>query len=171
VSGIPESSAPSTLNKSYSITADVEIPAGGAEGMINTIGGRFGGYGLYLVKGKPVFTYVQLTAERFRWEGPAPLTPGKHTVAFDFKYDGPGFGKGGTGVLSVDGKAVDTKTMPHTIPFLVSMDESFDVGIDTRYGLNDNDYHVPFRFTGTLAKLTIKLEPEHRPVGTSGRKP
>ncbi len=114
---------------------------------------------------------MQLTAERFRWEGPAALTPGKHTIVFDFKYDGPGFGKGGTGVLSVDGKAVDTKKMPHTIPFLVSMDESFDVGIDTRYGMDDNDYHVPFRFTGKLAKLTIKLEPEHRPVGTSGRKP
>src|SRR5580765_8029528 len=98
-------------------------------------------------------------------------TTGKHTVAFDFTYDGPGFGKGGTGVLSVDGRPVDTKSMPHTIPFLVSMDESFDVGVDTRYGMDDNDYHVPFRFTGTLAKLTIKLEPEHRPVGTSGRRP
>ena len=74
------------------------------------------------------------TAERFRWEGPEALTPGKHTIAFDFKYDGPGFGKGGTGVLSVDGKAVATKTIPHTIPFLVTIDESFDVGVDTRYG-------------------------------------
>jgi arylsulfatase A-like enzyme len=171
VSGIPESSAPSILNKSYSIAADVEIPQGGAEGMLNTLGGRFGGYGLYLVKGKPVFTYVELTAERFRWEGPAALTPGKHTIVFDFKYDGPGFGKGGTGVLSVDGKQVDTKKMPHTIPFLVSMDESFDVGIDTRYGMDDNDYKVPFRFTGKLDKLTIKLEPGQKPVGTSGRNP
>ncbi len=95
--------------------------------MINTLGGRFGGYGLYLVKSKPVFTYVQLTAERIRWEGPA-LTPGKHTIAFDFTHEGEGFGKGGTGVLSVDGKEVDTKKMPYTIPFLVRMDESFDVG-------------------------------------------
>jgi hypothetical protein len=127
--------------------------------MLNTIGGRFGGYGLYLVKGKPVFTYVQLTTERFRWESPAALTPGKHTIVFDFKYDGPGFGKGGTGVLSVDGKEVARKTMPHTIPFLVSFDESFDVGVDTRTGVDDNDYQVPFRFTGTLDKLTIKLVP------------
>ena len=65
---LPGGSAASTLGKSYSITAEVEIPPGGAEGMINTNGGRFGGYGLYLVKGKPVFTYVQLTTERFRWE-------------------------------------------------------------------------------------------------------
>ena len=128
MSGTPEASAPPILNKSYTISADVEIPDGGAEGMINTLGGMFGGYGLYLVKSKPVFTYVQLTAERTRWEGPA-LSPGKHTIVFDFTHDDErGFGKGGTGVLSVDGREVDTKTMPYTIPFLVSMDESFDVG-------------------------------------------
>ena len=63
------------------------------------MGGRFGGYGLYLLKGKPVFIYNFLDLERFRWEGQEALTPGKHTVVFDFTYDGPGFGKGGTGVL------------------------------------------------------------------------
>ena len=77
---------------------------------------------------------------------------------FDFKYDGPGFGKGGTGVLSVDGKEVARKTMPHTIPFLISFDEFFDVGVDTRTGVDDSDYQVPFRFTGKLDKLTVKLE-------------
>ena len=159
VAGIPEGSAPSTLGKSFSISAEVDIPQGGAEGMLNTIGGRFGGYGLYLVKGKPVFTYVQLTTERFRWESPAALTPGKHTIVFDFKYDGPGFGRGGTGVLSVDGKEVARKTMPYTIPFLISFDESFDVGVDTRTGVDDKDYQVPFRFTGKLDKLTIELIP------------
>ena len=159
VSGIPSSSAPNLLGRSYSISAEVEIPQGGAEGMLNTLGGAFGGYGLYLVKGKPVFTYVQLTTERTRWEGKEALTPGKHTIVFDFKYDGPGFGKGGTGVLSVDSKQVDSKKMEHTIPFLVSFDESFDVGVDTRYGVDDNDYQPPFPFTGKLAKLTIKLVP------------
>ena len=158
ISGIPAGSAPNLLGKSYSISAEVDIPQGGAEGMLNTNGGSFGGYGLYLVKGKPVFTYVQLTTERFRWEGPAALTPGKHTIMFDFKYDGPGFGKGGTGVLSVDGKDVDRKKMPATIPFMVSLDESFDIGVDTRHGIDDNDYQPPFRFTGKLDKLTIKLE-------------
>ena len=68
--------------------------------MLNTLGGKFGGYGLYLVKGKPVFTYVQLTAERFRWESPAALTPGKHTIVFDFQSDGRRPGEGGTGKLS-----------------------------------------------------------------------
>ena len=158
-SGLPYSDAPDITGKSYSITAEVEIPQGGAEGMINTLGGRAGGHGLYLLKGKPVFVYNFFDVERFRWEGQAALTPGKHTVVFDFKYDGPGFGKGGTGVLSVDGKEVASKTIPHTMPFLETIDETFDVGVDTRTGVDDNDYQVPFRFTGKLDKLTIKLIP------------
>jgi arylsulfatase A-like enzyme len=160
--GLPPSDAPNILNKSYTITAEVEIPAGGGEGMLNTLGGRYGGYGLYLIKGKPVFTYVQLTAEKFRWEGSGALTPGKHTIVFDFKYDGPGFGKGGSGVLSVDGKAVASKTIPFTIPFVITADESFDVGMDTRSGVDDDDYRPPFRFNGKLEKLTIKLIPPER---------
>jgi hypothetical protein len=147
------------LSRSFSITAEVEIPKGGAEGMLNTLGGRFGGYGLYLVKGKPIFTYNLLALEKFRWEGPQALTPGKHTILFDFKYDGPGLAKGGTGVLSVDGKEVASKTVPHTIPALMTIDESFDVGVDTRTGVDDKDYKLPFRFTGKLDKLTIKLGP------------
>ena len=145
------------MNKSYTITAEFEVPQGGAEGMIATMGGRFGGYGLYLLKGKPVFTYNMLDLERFRWEAPQALAPGKHTVVFDFKYDGPGFGKGGTGVFSVDGKEVATKKMPHTIPFLMAIDETFDIGADTRTGVDDKDYQLPFRFTGKLAKVTFKL--------------
>ena len=161
--GLPSSDAPNIVDKSYTITAEVEIPRGGAaEGMINTLGGRFGGYGLYLVKGKPVFTYVQINAQKFRWEGADVIAPGKHTIAFDFKYDGPGFGKGGTGVLSVDGKAVASKTIPYTIPFVVTIDESFDVGVDTRSGVDDNDYQPPFRFTGKVRKLTVKLVPPER---------
>jgi arylsulfatase len=159
ISGVPVGDAPSILNKSYTITADVEIPQSGAEGMLVTLGGRFGGYGLYVVKGKPVFTYNLLDMVRFRWEG-QPLTPGKHTIVFDFKYDGPGFGKGGTGVLSVDGQQVDSKAIPHTIPFLMSIDETFDVGIDTRTPVDDKDYQVPFRFTGKLNKLRVNLKPE-----------
>ena len=111
-SGLPYSDAPDITGKSYSITAEVDIPQGGAEGMINTLGGRAGGHGLYLLKGKPVFVYNFFDVERFRWEGQAALTPGKHTVVFDFKYDGPGFGKGGTGVLSVDGKEVASQDDP-----------------------------------------------------------
>jgi arylsulfatase len=160
MSGLPIGSAPSILNKSYTITANVEIPANGAEGMLVTLGGRFGGYGLYVLKGKPVFTYNLLGLERFRWEGTAALTPGKHTIVFDFKYDGPGAGKGGTGVLSVDGKGAASQTIPHTIPFLMAIDETFDVGVDTRTPVDDKDYQVPFRFTGKIGKLTLKLGAE-----------
>jgi len=157
---LPVGNAPSLLNKSYTITANVEIPASGAEGMIVTMGGRFGGYGLYVLKGKPVFTYNLIGLARFRWEGAAALTPGKHTIVFDFKYAGPGPGKGGTGVLSVDGKEVANQTIPHTIPFLMALDETFDVGVDTRTPVDDNDYQVPFRFTGKIGKLTFELGAE-----------
>jgi arylsulfatase len=158
MAGLPPSDAPSILNRSYTITAEVEVPDG-ADGMIVTEGGRFGGYGLYLLKGKPVFTYNFLDLERFRWEGQA-LAKGKHTVVFDFKYDGPGFGKGGTGVLSVDGKEVANKKVPHTIPFIMTIDETFDVGTDLRTSVDEKDYQVPFPFTGKIAKVTFKLAEE-----------
>jgi arylsulfatase A-like enzyme len=159
ISGIPSSDAPSLLNRSYTITAEVEIPQGGAEGMLVTLGGRFGGYGLYLLSGKPVFTYNLMDLERFRWEGQQILASGNHTIEFDFSYEGPGFGKGGTGVLKVDGGAVATRQIPHTTPFIMSIDETFDVGVDTRTPIDDKDYQVPFRFTGKLVKLTFKVEP------------
>jgi arylsulfatase A-like enzyme len=160
MAGLPVGNAPSILNKSYTISADVEIPQGGAEGMLVTMGGRFGGYGLYILKGQPVFTYNLLGMARFRWAGTAPLSAGKHSIVFDFTYDGPGPGKGGTGVLSVDGKAVANQAVPHSIPFIMALDETFDVGVDTRTPVDDADYQVPFRFTGKLAKLTFKLGPE-----------
>jgi arylsulfatase len=96
--------------------------------------------------------------ERFRWRGLSSLSAGKHTIVFDFKYDGPGPAKGGTGVLSVDGKEVDRKTIPHTIPLLMSIDETFDIGLDTRTPA-DFTYEVPFAFTGTIDRLNYKLGP------------
>jgi arylsulfatase A-like enzyme len=164
VPGIPGENAPSILDKDYTITAEVTIPKAGAEGMIVTLGGRFGGYGLYLLKGKPVFVYNLLDLKRTRWEGGVggrdwlgdSLAPGKHTIVFDFKYDGPGLGKGGTGVLSVDGKELSRQTMEHTIPIIMTEVESFDVGMDTRTPVDDS-YELPFRFTGTINKLTFKL--------------
>ena len=164
--GIPVGNAPSILDKDFTITAEVTIPEGGGSGMIVTMGGRFAGYGLYLLHGKPVFDYNFLDLEQFRWEGGvgaedwlgSSLKPGKHTIVFDFKYDGPGPAKGGSGVLSVDGKEYARKTIPHTIPFLMSIDESFDIGSDTRTSVDDS-YEVPFHFTGTIDKLTFNLGP------------
>ena len=162
--GIPVGNAPSLLNKDYTITAEITVPMAGAEGMIATMGGRFGGYGLYLQKGKPVFVYNLLNLKRYRfeggvgaedWLGPS-LNPGKHTIVFDFKYEGPGLGKGGTGVLTVDGRVLSRQKMEHTIPFLMALDESFDIGLDTRTPVDDS-YKLPFRFTGTIDKLTYKI--------------
>ena len=170
LTGVPGSAAPDIKNKSYTITAEVEIPEGGAEGMIVTEGGRFGGYGLFLSKGvgdirrgKVVFLYNLLDLKRTLWEGPE-LKAGKHTIVFDFKSDGSGLGKGGTGVLSVDGKEVARNSMEHTIPVTFPEDETFDVGQDTRTGvaLVKYRYDPPFKFTGKINKLTFKLEPERQ---------
>jgi arylsulfatase len=168
LTGVPASAAPSILNKSYTITAEVEIPEGGAEGMIVTQGGRFGGYGLFLSKGeagfdrgKVVFLYNLLDLKRTMWEGPE-LKAGKHTVVFDFKSDGPGLGKGGTGVLSVDGEVVAKNSLEHSTPITFPEDETFDVGQDTRtpVAVLEYRYDVPFKFTGKINKLTLKLEPQ-----------
>jgi arylsulfatase len=165
--GIPVGNAPGLLNRDYTITAEITVPKEGTEGMIATMGGRFGGYGLYLQKGKPIFVYNLLNVKRYRWEGGVggedwlgkSLKAGKHTLVFDFRYDGPGLGKGGTGVLTVDGKVLAKQTMEHTIPFLMALDESFDIGMDTRTPV-DESYKLPFKFTGTINKLTYKLGPE-----------
>jgi hypothetical protein len=136
--------------------------------MIVTQGGRFGGYGLFLSKGelgfdrgRIVFMYNLLDLKRTMWEGPE-LAPGKHTIVFDYKPDSPGLGKGGTGVLSVDGTEVAGNTMEHSTPITFPEDETFDVGEDTGTPLARLEYHydVPFKFTGKLDKLTYKLEPE-----------
>ena len=86
--GLPQGDSPLLLNTSYTITAEIDVPADGAEGMLLTSGGRFAGYGFYLLKGKPVFLWNLLDLERIKWEGPDALAPGKHTVEFDFKYEG-----------------------------------------------------------------------------------
>src|SRR5207248_1614313 len=157
--GINSSNAPNILGKSYTITAEVDVPQGGGDGMLVTMGGRWGGWGLYMLKGKPVFDYNMLILAQYRWEGPDALTPGKHTIVFDYTYDGPGIAKGGTGVLTVDGKGAVTQKQANSIAFLQVADETFDVGIDTRSGVNDKDYQVPFAFNGKIDKLTIKLGP------------
>jgi arylsulfatase len=167
--GLPQGDSPNILNASYTITADIEVPQGGVEGMILTSGGRFAGYGFYLLKGKPVFLWNMVNLERIKWEGTEVLTPGRHTVEFDFKYDGlgagtlvfndfSGVGRPGVGTLKVDGKIVDTKTMPKTLPMILQWDESFDIGSDTLTGVNDADYQPPFALTAKLNQLTIKID-------------
>jgi arylsulfatase A-like enzyme len=169
MTGLPQGDSPFILNSSYTITAEVDVPADGAEGMILTSGGRFAGYGFYLLKGKPVFLWNLVDLKRIKWEASEALSPGKHTVEFDFQYDGlgvgtlafnnmSGLGRPGTGTLKVDGKVVDTEKMPHTLPMILQWDESFDVGSDTLTGVNDEDYSPPFELTAKLDKLTIKVD-------------
>ncbi|MEW4531511.1 arylsulfatase [Maioricimonas sp. JC845] len=169
MTGLPQGDAPYLLDTSYTITADITVPEGGAEGMIVTSGGRFAGYGFYLLKGKPVFLWNLLDLERIRWEGPDALTPGRHVLEFDFKYDGSGvgtmaynsfagIGKGGTGTLKVDGKVVATRKMEKTVPVILQWDESFDIGSDTITGVNDADYQPPFPLTADFNKLTIRID-------------
>jgi arylsulfatase len=169
MTGLPQGDSPLLLNTSYTITADIDVPQGGAEGMILTSGGRFAGYGFYLLQGKPVFLWNLLDLERVKWEASEALSPGSHVVAFDFKYDGIGVGtleynnfsglaQPGTGTLKVDGKEVVTKRMPKTLPMILQWDESFDIGSDTLTGVNDADYKPPFPLTAKLNKLTIKVD-------------
>jgi arylsulfatase len=169
LTGTPNGDAPFLLNSSYHFKVEVEIPEGGAEGMIATQGGRFGGYGFYLLKGKPVYVWNLVDLKRVRWEGPDALSPGNHTLEFDFTYDGlgmgtlafnnlSGIGRSGTGVLKVDGNEVARQTMERTLPLILQWDENFDVGADTGTPVDDQDYQVPFAFTGKLTKLTLTID-------------
>jgi arylsulfatase len=170
MTGFPASAAPRLLNTSYTITAQIEVPQGGGDGAVVSQGGRFGGYGLYLLKGKPVFAWNLLDLKRVKWNGPDALSAGKHTIVFDFKYDGLGFatlafnnmtgiGRGGTGTLSIDGRVVSTQTMDRTIPLTLPWDETFDIGSKTGTPIDDQDYQVPFPFMGKIDKVTIALDP------------
>jgi arylsulfatase len=168
LTGTPNGDAPSILNASYNFKAEVEIPPGGADGMLITQGGRFGGYGFYVLKSKPVFLWNMVDLKRERWEGPE-LAPGRHTLEFDFKYDGlgiatlafnnlSGIGRSGIGVLKVDGKEVASQKMERTIPLILQWDENLDVGSDTGTPVNDADYKVPFKFTGKLERITLTID-------------
>jgi len=153
---IPEGAAPDTKNKSWRIEADVVIPEGGAEGIILTHGGRFAGYGLYLLEGKPVFCYNLAGVARYFVKGGEKLTPGPHKIVYAYQHDG-GLGKGGTGTIEVDGKVVGTGRIDRTLAFRLSLDETLDCGEDTGTPVSE-DYHVPFRFTGELTQAVIELK-------------
>jgi arylsulfatase A-like enzyme len=160
---IPEGSAPPTRNRDFSVTADVEISKAGAEGVLGTLGGRFGGWGLSLMDSVPRFDYATSNNPKYRYRiaGKDKLAPGKHTIRFDFKYDGGGAGKGAGGTLSVDGKEVAKGRIEVSVDFRFSMDECFDIGEDTGTPVAE-DYadRMPFRFTGTIQRVVIELGPE-----------
>jgi len=161
---IPEGVAPDMKNKSWSITAKVDVPKDGAEGMIVTLGGLFDGWALFLDKGKPAFHYNFANIGHYSIEAGQPLTPGPHTVYFDFKYDGGGIGKGGLGTISVDGAEVASGRIEHTVAVRFTMSvETFDIGEDTGTPVCLK-YEVPFKFTGRIDSVTIDLKPQEPAV-------
>lgn len=159
---IPEASVADVKNKSYRITAEVDASANGANGMIATQGGRFGGWALYLDEGKPTFVhaYSNQLQHKYRVAANQRLAPGKHTITFDFTYDGGGIGKGGMGTIMVDGRKVAEGRIEHTIPIRFSLDEGLDIGEDVGTPVvEDYANKMPFKFTGIIQKVTIDLKP------------
>ena len=157
---VPEGAAPDIKNKDYTVTAEVEIPTGGADGVLITQGGRFGGWGMLVIDGKPQFVHAfsNQPQHKYRVASNETLAAGKHSIKFDFKYNGPGMGKGGTGTLSVDGKQVAQGKIERTVPVRFSLDETMDIGEDTATPVVE-DYadRMPFKFTGALKKVVIEL--------------
>jgi arylsulfatase len=152
---IPDSVAPHVLNRSFSITADVTVPEGGANGVLAAMGGLPAGWSLYVKEGKPAFTYNYFIAQISTIAGKEELPAGPATVRYEFAYDGGGVGKGGAGKLFVDGRLVAEGRVERTVPYAFSADETFDVGRDT--GSPVADYQAPFPFTGTIKKLVVEL--------------
>lgn len=157
--GLPDAAAPPMLNKSWTITAEIEVDGGKAEGMIVTHGGLEGGYGLYLRDGRPTFVYNYLSVERPTFAAKDPLPTGKTTLVVDFAYDGGGMGKGGTITLAANGETVAEGRLERTVPIQFSIGEGLDVGMDGGSPV-DFTYPLPFAFTGRIEKVTIELKPE-----------
>jgi arylsulfatase len=153
---IPEGTAPDFKNKSHTITAEVEIVKGKSDGMLVTQGGRFGGWALYIMNGAPVYTYNVANLERYNVRG-KKLSPGKHTIRYEFNYDGGGPGKGGDGTLYVDDQKVAEGRIDRTMGFRISLDETFDIGADAGEPVSE-DYSVPFDFQGELEKVVVQLD-------------
>jgi arylsulfatase len=144
-------------NKSHAITAEVEIPKNGADGVILAQAGRFGGWSFYLMDGKPAYTYNWLGLERYTVAAAQAVPAGKATLRFEFAYDGGGLGKGGTGTLFVDGKEVAKGRIERTQFAVFSADEGADVGADEGTPVTEV-YKVPFKFTGKIVKVTVDLK-------------
>jgi len=154
---LPEGSAPDLKNKSFTITAEVEIPSDGGDGMIFTQGGITAGWGFYIVKGKLVGLHNYIGLERYRAVSTENMPTGKVSLTFDFKYDGGGMGKGGTITLLANGKKIGEVRVDKTAGFKYSLYEGQDIGEDSGSPV-DFDYTPPFKFRGKIQKVTIDLK-------------
>lgn len=158
---LPDAACLPMLNKSWTITAQIELPNDTAEGMIITHGGSEGGYGLYLKAGRPTFVYNYLGVERPSFSGDTPLGKGKATLGVRFDYDGGGMGKGGTVTLTVNGDTVASGRLERTVPIQFSITEGLDVGMDNGSAV-DWTYRLPFHFTGRIEEVTVEVFAEKR---------
>jgi arylsulfatase len=153
---IPEGTAPDFKNKSYSVSAEIEIGKDNTDGMLATQGGRFGGWGLYIHEGRPKFVYNLANLRRTFIVG-EPLSPGAHTIRYEFEYeDATKLGGGGHGTLFVDGKKVADSRIDQTMGYRISLDETFDIGADAGEPVSE-DYHVPYDFEGKLNRVDVHL--------------
>jgi arylsulfatase len=146
-------------NRSLSITADVEIPEGGANGVIIAQAGRFGGWSLYLKDGKPTYTYNFLGLQQFKVSAPDALSAGKATVRMNFDYDGGGIGKGGIATILVNGEKVASGRIERTQGMLFSADEGAGVGLDDATPVTSDYKERDNSFTGKIFKLVIEVKP------------
>ncbi|GAA4859446.1 arylsulfatase [Saccharopolyspora rosea] len=154
---LTEETAPNVKNRSHALTAEVDVPDGGAEGVLVAQGGRFGGWSFYFHRGRLSYAYNHfgLTVRTVR--SPEPLPAGRHEVRMAFAYDGGGVGKGGSVTLSVDGEQVAEGRVDATIPYYFAFDETFDVGVDRASPVTDDYPVVDNRFTGRLHWLRVDL--------------
>src|SRR5215469_11479436 len=146
-------------NRSYSVTADVELPKGGANGVIIAQGGRFGGWSLYLKNGKAAYCYNFLGLNEYKVSAPQALGPGKATIRMGFAYDGGGMGKGGTATLLVNGQKVASGRVDRTQPTGFSFDETTGVGIDDSTPVSTDYKEGDNSFTGKIDKVVVEVQP------------
>jgi arylsulfatase A-like enzyme len=154
---IPEPSAANTKNTSHTIVATIQVPQGGADGVLAALGGAAGGYTLYVKDGKPVYEYNFFAHERYKIASSEKLSPGAAVIRVDFKYDGGGFGKGGTVSLFINDKRVGEGRVDKSVPSRFGA-ESFDVGMDAGSPVSE-DYRSPFAYAGTISRVQIRLGP------------
>jgi hypothetical protein len=154
---LPSGSAPNLLNKSFSITAEVEATGATTEGVVFAMGGGDGGYGIYVEKGQPVFAANFLGRNTVRAKGGEPLPSGKVKLRAEFAYDGGGMGKGGAMALFVNDKQVAQGRIEQTLPMTLGLGGTLDVGIDTGSPV-DEAYIPPFRYNRNIEKVTIDLK-------------
>ena len=155
---LSENSIVPLKNKSHAITAAIEVPEGGADGVIVAQGGAFGGWSLYLHEGRPAYCYNTFGVQRFKVHGGEAIPPGEHQVRAEFTYDGGGLGKGGDVALFVDGAEAGTGRVEMTVPMLFSADETTDVGSDSGTPVSDDHGPKESEFTGRIDWIQLDID-------------